>query len=103
MTTAWPMYLAGVASNGSAELPVRDKYTGEPIAVVARADRNEVERAITAAYASRKSLAELPAYRRRDVLNHCAARFDAQREELAGSLCAEAGKPTATHAARCSG
>lgn len=93
MTTAWPMYLAGVASNGSAELPVRDKYTGEPIAVVARADRNEVERAITAAYASRKSLAELPAYRRRDVLNHCAARFDAQREELAGSLCAEAGKP----------
>jgi acyl-CoA reductase-like NAD-dependent aldehyde dehydrogenase len=38
-------------------------------------------------------MAELPAYRRQEVLLHCAARFQARAEELAQALCVEAGKP----------
>jgi acyl-CoA reductase-like NAD-dependent aldehyde dehydrogenase len=36
---------------------------------------------------------EMPAYKRQEVLSHCVKRFTERAEELAQSLCIEAGKP----------
>ena len=93
MRETWPYWLAGRAVEPNHDLEVRDKYTGEVAARVARADADAVARALDAAEAARRPMAELPAYRRREVLEHCMRRFAERAPELADVLCVEAGKP----------
>lgn len=75
------------------ELDVIDKYSGEVASRVAIADTSTIDKAIDWAVKAEKPMANLPPYRRRDVLNHCVQRFHERFEELAESLCIEAGKP----------
>lgn len=89
----YPLYLANEPEQPNADLEVRDKYGGQVATRVARADRPTVERAIAAAHAAAPAMRKLPAYARRDVLEHCARRFRERADELAMSLCIEAGKP----------
>lgn len=93
MTVQWPFFLAGQPCRPNADLIVVDKYTGKEIASVASADQSTYLQAIEKAYAARNSVAKVAPFQRRDVLQHCAARFRERSEELAQSLCAEAGKP----------
>jgi acyl-CoA reductase-like NAD-dependent aldehyde dehydrogenase len=90
---AYPYYLAGKAVAANTRLEVRDKFSGELATRVALADAAVVEQAIAAAWAARGAMAALPAHARRDVLQHCVARFEERHEELALALCIEAGKP----------
>ena len=90
---ARPYYLAGRACAPNADLTVLDKFDGTQIARVALADPAAVESAIAAAVQARAPMAALTPDARRDVLEHCVHRFSERREELAGLLCAEAGKP----------
>ncbi|WP_027069465.1 aldehyde dehydrogenase family protein [Novilysobacter defluvii] len=89
----WPYYIAGLPRPSSTTLEVRDKFTGECAARVAFADADAVDQAISAAWDARPAMAAFPPDARRDVLEHCAARFTERREELAHALCVEAGKP----------
>ncbi|MEM7677633.1 MAG: aldehyde dehydrogenase family protein, partial [Myxococcota bacterium] len=50
-------------------------------------------RAIGAAVKATEPMRQLPAYRRQEILNHCVRRFQERFDELAYSLCVEAGKP----------
>jgi len=50
-------------------------------------------RAIAAAEAAAPAMAALGSYQRKEVLEHCVREFKARFEELAMSLCIEAGKP----------
>lgn len=50
-------------------------------------------RAIGAAEAAAPAMAALGSYQRKEVLEHCVAAFKDRFEELAMSLCIEAGKP----------
>ncbi len=93
MRETWPYWLAGEPVEPNHDLEVRNKYTGEVAARVAMADADAVRAALDAAEAARRAMAELPAYRRRDVLEHCTRRFAERADELAEALCVEAGKP----------
>ena len=88
-----PLHIAGDTVTTGEWLDVADKYRGDVAARVARAGADEVERAIASAHAARGAMAAFPPDARRDVLEHCVRRFEERREELAGLLCIEAGKP----------
>ena len=73
-------------------LDVRDKYTGAIIARVCTADSQIVEKALQAAHASRKEMAELTAAARGDVLDRTSRLIRRDREEIAEIITREAGK-----------
>ncbi len=75
------------------DLAVTDKYTGEIATHVAVADASAIDAGIGAAAAATEPMRKLPPYERQAILNHCADRFGERFEDLAISLCIEAGKP----------
>ena len=93
MKKRWPYYLANKAVQANTALEVFDKFSGERVARTALADAATIDRAIAAAHGAREAMAAFPPDARRDVLEHCVARFRARSEELALALCIEAGKP----------
>lgn len=93
LKTQYPYYLANQAEQPNADLEVTDKFTGEVAYRVAMADVAAIDRAITAAVAATKPMADLAPYERQDILNHCVKRFQERFEEMAMALCIEAGKP----------
>ena len=89
----YPFYLAGRTAAPNADLAVTDKYTGQIATRVAKASAGDLDAAIAAACEAAPLMRSMPPYRRAEVLHHCARRFGERREELAGVLCVEAGKP----------
>jgi len=93
LAPTYPLYLGGEAVAPNRDLAVFDKYTGELATRVPLADAATIDRAIALAAGAVRPMAELPAYERQRVLQHCVRRFEERREELAMALCIEAGKP----------
>jgi len=89
----YPYYLANEPQQPNEDLEVLDKYSGQRATRVALADEAAIDRAIGKAAEASEPMRALPAYQRQDVLNHCVERFQARFDELAESLCIEAGKP----------
>jgi acyl-CoA reductase-like NAD-dependent aldehyde dehydrogenase len=89
----YPFYVASRAESPNADLAVKDKYSGEEATRVAMADAGTIDRAIAGAVAAAPAMRELAAYQRKAVLEHCVKRFGERFDELAMSLCIEAGKP----------
>jgi acyl-CoA reductase-like NAD-dependent aldehyde dehydrogenase len=90
---SYPYYLAGRPIHVNHDLEVTDKYTGEPVARVAKAGPEAIDAAIAAASEAAAAMAELRPYQRQAVLQHCVDRFRERADELAELLCLEAGKP----------
>jgi acyl-CoA reductase-like NAD-dependent aldehyde dehydrogenase len=90
---AYPYYLANKPVFANEDLKVLDKYTREVATSVALADASAIDRAIGAATDSFEAMRKMPAYHRQEILNHCVHQFGERFEELAYSLCVEAGKP----------
>ena len=93
MRESYPYYLANEARQPNTDLAVSDKYTGKVATRVAMADAAAIDEAIGAAEAAFPATRSMPAYARQEVLNHCVRRFGERFDELADSLCVEAGKP----------
>ena len=75
-------------------IDVRSPYSGDTVGRVAKAGADETRRAIdTAAEAMRDPL---PAHRRAEILVKVAGAIGRRHEELAQTICAEAGKPLKT-------
>ncbi len=89
----YPYYLANQAHEPNHDLVVIDKYTGRDATRVALADTATIERAIAETVVAAEPMARLAPYERQSVLNHCVRRFTELFDELALSLCIEAGKP----------
>ncbi len=89
----YPYYLANQAVYANQDLIVLDKYSGEVATRVAMADSHVIDQAISAAVAAQHAMANMAAYERQQVLDHCVLRFRERADELAESLCIEAGKP----------
>ena len=89
----YPYYLANRPVKPNADLEVTEKFTGLVATRVALADEVAIDKAIDRAVAATRPMAELPAHKRQEVLEHCVRRFQERFEELAVSLCIEAGKP----------
>jgi acyl-CoA reductase-like NAD-dependent aldehyde dehydrogenase len=90
---SYPYYLANKPVAANSDLAVTDKYTGEIATRVALSDTATIDRAIAASVQTAEPLRRMPPYQRQAILNHCVARFTERSEELAMSLCIEAGKP----------
>lgn len=90
---SYPYYLANKPVFANEDLEVTDKYDGELATRVALADEQAINLAIEAAVAAEKPMRKMAAYQRQKVLQHCVERFTSRYDELAQSLCIEAGKP----------
>lgn len=93
MKKEWPLFVANEPKQPNLDLEVTDKYSGEVVAKVAMADPELISEGIAAAEKAAEPMRKLRAYERQEVLNHCVKRFTERFDELADSLCAEAGKP----------
>lgn len=93
LNRSYPLYLANDPVYANSDLAVTDKFTGEVATRVALADEAIIERAIDAAVGAVQPMRKLKAYQRQEALTHCVRRFTERFEELAKSLCIEAGKP----------
>ena len=89
----YPYYLANKPCQPNADLEVTDKFTGEVVTCVAMADTAAIDQAIAATVTACESLAAMASYERQAILNHCVTRFTERFDELAMSLCIEAGTP----------
>lgn len=93
LAKSYPYYLANKACSPNQDLPVFNKFTGELATRVAIADSKAIDEGIAASQVAFEILSKWPAYKRQDVLMHCVRRFEERFDELAYSLCIEAGKP----------
>ena len=72
---------------------VFDKFTGEIIAEVSIATEKEVELALDSALRAKKTMAELPAHRRAEIIFKAVEIIKGKREFLGKLIAMEAGKP----------
>ncbi len=89
----YPLYLGNEALQPNADLVVKDKYSGAVATRVALADGAIIDRAIALAHQAAPAMAAMKPYERQQILYQCVDAFQQRREELAMSLCIEAGKP----------
>ena len=89
----YPLYLNNKAAQPNTDLEVTDKFTNEVAFRTALATPDVIEEAIAGAARAAKPMAKMASYERQDVLQHCVKRFRERYDELAYSLCVEAGKP----------
>jgi acyl-CoA reductase-like NAD-dependent aldehyde dehydrogenase len=93
LNPSYPYYLGGQAFAPNQDLVVTDKYTGEVATRVAVADAQAIDAGIQAAVDANDEMRRMPPYARQAILQHCVSRFEERFDELAMSLCIEAGKP----------
>jgi len=74
-------------------LPLYSPFNGEKIAEVAMASNGDVLRAVEAAETAAKTMAELEAYKRADILQRVADFITEDREECARIIAKESSKP----------
>ncbi len=89
----YPLYLNNKAAQPNTDLKVTDKFTGEIAFRTALATPDVIDEAIAGAVRAAEPMAEMASYERQAVLDHCVMRFRERFDELAFSLCVEAGKP----------
>ncbi len=89
----YPLYLNNVAAQPNEDLEVTDKFTNEVAFRTALATPDVIEEAIAGAVEAAEPMARMASYERQNVLQHCVDRFKERFDELAYSLCVEAGKP----------
>lgn len=78
---------------GSGEpLEVKNKYDGSTVGVLPTASREVLDRAIDAAERAEDRMAEMPAYKRADILLKTAALLRERSDDMARTIAAEAGK-----------
>ena len=88
----YPLFIDGKPVRGGALLEVRNKYSGDLLASVSTARREDVDAAIGAAERASGSMAALPAFRRSEILARASALIQERRDEFARTIAAEAGK-----------
>ncbi len=93
LNPSYPYYLANEAVADNKDLEVTDKYSGEVATRVAVADAKAIDQGIAAAAEATQPMRRMRPYQRQQILNHCVQRFEQRFDELAMSLCIEAGKP----------
>ncbi|MEO0359973.1 MAG: aldehyde dehydrogenase family protein [Pseudomonadota bacterium] len=93
LAKAYPYYLNNEAVFANEDLDVTDKFSGEVATRVALADADAIDKGIAGAVEAAEAMAKMPSFEKKAVLKHCVARFKERFDELAYSLCVEAGKP----------
>ncbi|MEM7544851.1 MAG: aldehyde dehydrogenase family protein [Pseudomonadota bacterium] len=89
----YPYYLNNEAVFANEDLDVTDKFTGDVATRCALADAKAIDAGIAGAVDATEAMARMPSFEKKAVLEHCVDRFKERFDELAYSLCVEAGKP----------
>ena len=89
----YPYYLNNKAVYANEDLEVTDKFTGEVATRCALADAKAIDEGIAGSVEAAEAMAKMPSYEKKAILKHCVERFRERFDELAYSLCVEAGKP----------
>jgi len=86
------MLIAGQWTDTDSTLEVKNKYSGDVIATLPVAGQKDVDAAIAAAGEAALEMAEMPTYRRADVLQKTAVLLQERYDDLSRTIAAEAGK-----------
>ena len=86
------LFVGGKWVKDKETMPVIDKYTGETIGAVPVASRETVDRAIGAAREAFPGWSRTPAHRRFRILEKASQLLAKHQEEIAATICREAGK-----------
>lgn len=89
----FPMYIGGEWITTSKQYTVNLPYDGSPVGCTFQADTQLLGKAIQAAKAGAKAMAELPNYERADMLQRIASLMKRDAKEFAHMICCETGKP----------
>jgi len=73
-------------------LEVKNKYDGSTVGVLPTASRNDLDNALDAAERAEDIMADMPAYKRSEILLRTAALLRERSDDLAKTIAAEAGK-----------
>ncbi len=88
----YKLFIDGQWVGGGPLLEVTNKYTGEVFAAVPQARREDVDAALASARRAAALMADLPAYKRCDILLRAAALIGERREEFSRTIATEAAK-----------
>jgi acyl-CoA reductase-like NAD-dependent aldehyde dehydrogenase len=88
----YKLLIDGQWVSGGPLMNVTNKYTGQVIGALPTARREDVDAAIAAAERAAPAMAEMPAYKRSEILLRAAALIRERHEDLARTIAAEAGK-----------
>ncbi|MEI7849487.1 MAG: aldehyde dehydrogenase family protein, partial [Chloroflexota bacterium] len=88
----YKLLIDGQWVNGGSLMEVRNKYNGQVIGALPTARREDLDSAIDAAERAETVMADLPAYKRAEILLRTAALIRERSEDLAQTIAAEAGK-----------
>jgi len=90
-----PFLIHGEWKQGPAVVRVTNPFNGQLVAEVSQAGETEVEQAMTSTVTAAPAMGALPSHARYNILQEIAARLYRRRDEIAGTITAEAGKPIA--------
>ena len=88
----YKLLIGGQWKGSGNPLEVKNKYNGSVIGVLPTASREDLDTAIDAAERAEDVMAELPAYKRADILLKTASLLHERFDDMAKTIAAEAGK-----------
>jgi acyl-CoA reductase-like NAD-dependent aldehyde dehydrogenase len=86
------LFIDGKWVDGGPLMEVKNKYNGKVIGALPTARRADVDAAIAAAGRAKNVMADMPAYKRSEILAKTAALLRQRGDEIAKTIAAEAGK-----------
>ena len=89
----YPIYVAGKFVETSTPLEVINPYDNSSVGTTFQAADSEFEQAVAAAQAVKEEMANLPTFKRYEILRQTADALEEDKEALAMILAAECGKP----------
>ena len=88
----YKLLIDGQWVNAGPMMEVKNKYNGQTVAALSTARREDVDAAIAAAQRAAQVMADMPAYKRAEILLKTASLLRERSEDLAKTIAAEAGK-----------
>jgi acyl-CoA reductase-like NAD-dependent aldehyde dehydrogenase len=88
----YKLLIDGQWVDGGPMLEVKNKYNGQIVGLVPAARREDLDAAIAAAERAEEVMANMPAYKRAEILLRAAALIRERTDDLAKTIAAEAGK-----------
>ena len=88
----YKLLIGGEWTGSGDPLEVKNKYDGSTVGVLPTASREDLDHAIDAAQSAEDLMAEMPAYKRAEILLKTAALLRERSDDLAKTIAAEAGK-----------
>ncbi len=89
---SYKTYIGGKWVSSTEHIEVMDKYSGDTIGIVPKASKEMVNEAVNSAEEAFKDFKKTPAYLRSEILERASYLIQQRSEEIAKTICMEAGK-----------